>query len=1199
MDFYEYLNQLAQGYTPTGDLGTYQKLYSADPYSVGDFTDNDAKAMWGRYGADSNELLSYINNVADPTLKTSLYDLVGQRDTFSGYDPYATNYANATQSVLANVGSDWGQYDLTSPAWQNLDAQLLSDVFGGAIKDNQLHLKNGTDLASRLLVNPDDKTLEMVKSFQNIDASTGKSNPFFDVKSYDGDAFTYLPYEYITSGANNKTTGLSTFTPDTNYLAVNAGDYADNKFSVSSGMNNLSTLSDWSGLDNANRGFLLGAEDMLSKDETLADYMKVRRADTLMLDPMKGVTSDKPQIYMGDTQTNPYDPFVGKYGRWEGNGGDGVMYGATGNGINDRIDTTGVNQAYWEGVQGFENPQDYITYDPTTGQYTNPKQAAIDASYGWGGENFGTSSYNDDNHSSSMWGIPVKPGSPVRVLGKLSTNPDMKMGDLGSPLAGAVWDKSPEQLDTNGLFGGWFEDKILNNKWINGFLSIFPPTAPYMAAINGMQAASHDDLLGTIAGAYGAYTGFTGNSVGGQIGDATQLGQQGLSSAQISDILGYSNASGAGLFNDALGAYGSVVGDAAGGLSGILDGAGMTSAGADYLANSVVNGGLGGAITGLGYGDPLQGALLGSVAPVVGTGVNSTLNNLLPGGTGNTLGNSAVQGAAGGLTNALANTLVGNDVNIGNSMLGGAINGVTRNTLGQVWNAAKGLFENDAGTPPPTVTGDYAPDFGDNAVSTLPVSGAENTMSDAVAADINSASFGNPTTIPPNNSTELPYTPQNEGATNMADFEWQQLADIFDMTNGSDPYSTGGFNVGLGDGVGLGDSEWQQALDFFNGTNGADPYNNYGSDWIFGNGTGADAEFNDNTLSQFLGGTNTVGSANTNPSFLSGITNALSGVANSSTLKDLAPWLIGGTAVAGVLSDNKPTTTATSVTNTPTIPDWYSKAQQEMAGKLTTMPLTAPQYTQPLAAGISENEQSGVGMADQATGAWAPQFANAVNTATRTALSVPETDLSAYMNPYVQNVLDPTLRTLNQNFDAQKNSLNAAAASRGAFGGSRNSLMMGLNDENRARALGEATNKGFSDAFNYATDTSLKDRAQLLGTANSLSSMAGDYQRMLSGDVNQLMSTGAAERGIKDNLYNKQYTDYLNQLKYPLDAVGAYSSGLSAVAPKVYANTVNTVATGAEPNMWSNLLGAGATGVSLYNMLFNNGTKPTTAPVTP
>ena len=1148
MDFYEYLNQLAQGYTPTGDLGTYQKLYSADPYSVGDFTDNDAKAMWGRYGADSNELLSYINSVADPTLKTSLYDLVGQRDTFSGYDPYATNYANATQSVLANAGSDWGQYDLTNPSWQNLDAQLLSDVFGGAIKDNQLHLKNGTDLASRLLVNPDDKTLEMVKSFQNIDAGTGKSNPFFDVKSYDGDAFTYLPYEYVTSGANNKTTGLSTFTPDTNYLAVNAGDYADNKFSVSSGMNNLSTLSDWSGLDNANRGFLLGAEDMLSKDETLADYMKGRRADTLMLDPMKGVTSDKPQIYMGDTQTNTYDPKLGKYGRWEGNGGDGVLYGAVGNTLQDKYDMTGVNQAAYE--------------DLTWGQSPNA---------------LGT-----------------------LQAGLASTNPDMKMGDLGSPLAGAVWDKSPEQLDTNGLFGGWFEDKILNNKLINGLLSMFPPTAPYMAAINGMQAASHDDLLGTIAGAYGAYTGFTGNSVGGQIGDATQLGQQGLSSAQISDILGYSNASGAGLFNDALGAYGSVVGDAAGGLSGILDGAGMTSAGADYLANSVVNGGLGGAITGLGYGDPLQGALLGSVAPVVGTGVNSTLNNLLPGGTGNTLGNSAVQGAAGGLTNALTNTLVGNDVNISNSMLGGAINGVTRNTLGQVWNAAKGIFENDAGTPPtPTVTGDYAPDFGDTAVSTLPVSGAENTMSDAVAADINSASFGNPTTIPPNNSTELPYTPQNEGATNMADFEWQQLADIFDMTNGSDPYSTGGFNVGLGDGVGLGDSEWQQALDFFNGTNGADPYNNYGSDWIFGNGTGADAEFNDNTLSQFLNGTNTVGSANTNPSFLSGIANALSGVANSSTLKDLAPWLIGGTAVAGVLSDNKPTTTATSVTNTPTIPDWYSKAQQEMAGKLTTMPLTAPQYTQPLAAGISENEQSGVGMADQATGAWAPQFANAVNTATRTALSVPETDLSAYMNPYVQNVLDPTLRTLNQNFDAQKNSLNAAAASRGAFGGSRNSLMMGLNDENRARALGEATNKGFSDAFNYATDTSLKDRAQLLGTANSLSSMAGDYQRMLSGDVNQLMSTGAAERGIKDNLYNKQYTDYLNQLKYPLDAVGAYSNGLSNVAPKVYANTANTVSTGAAPNMWSNLLGAGTTGVSLYNMLFNNGTKPTTAPVTP
>lgn len=109
--------------------------------------------------------------------------------------------------------------------------------------------------------------------------------------------------------------------------------------------------------------------------------------------------------------------------------------------------------------------------------------------------------------------------------------------------------------------------------------------------------------------------------------------------------------------------------------------------------------------------------------------------------------------------------------------------------------------------------------------------------------------------------------------------------------------------------------------------------------------------------------------------------------------------------------------------------------------------------------------------------------------------------------------------------------------------------------------------------------------------------MAGDYQRMLSGDVNQLMSTGAVERGISDNLYTKQYADFLNQLKYPLDAVGAYSGALGAVAPKVYGNTVTATNTGAAPNMWSNLLGMGATGVSLYNDIFKQpAPTPTVAP---
>lgn len=307
---------------------------------------------------------------------------------------------------------------------------------------------------------------------------------------------------------------------------------------------------------------------------------------------------------------------------------------------------------------------------------------------------------------------------------------------------------------------------------------------------------------------------------------------------------------------------------------------------------------------------------------------------------------------------------------------------------------------------------------------------------------------------------------------------------------------------------------------------------------------------------------------------------------SSTGLPTWLPWVLGGLGIAGVLSDkDKNNTTTTTTVTTPLLPGWVDQAQQIAAQNLLNVPIQPWKYTNPLAAGLSPNEASGIQMADLTAGAWAPQFAQAVNKATRAALSLPETDLNAYMNPYIAEVLAPQIRQINQNFDKQRADLDMAAASRGAFGTSRNTLMEGLIEENRQRALSEAINKAYADAFNYATSTALQDRSGILNAAGTLGNMAQAYQNMLGQDIQQLMNTGAVARTVQDTLYQRMYNDYLNQIGYPLQALQTQASGLSSVFPRVAGSSNQTVATGPAPNMWSNLFGTLATGAGLLKNL--------------
>ena len=95
--------------------------------------------------------------------------------------------------------------------------------------------------------------------------------------------------------------------------------------------------------------------------------------------------------------------------------------------------------------------------------------------------------------------------------------------------------------------------------------------------------------------------------------------------------------------------------------------------------------------------------------------------------------------------------------------------------------------------------------------------------------------------------------------------------------------------------------------------------------------------------------------------------------------------------------------------------------------------------------------------------------------------------VQSYMNPYLQNSLNPQLQLAAQQYGMQGAAQQGAATSAGAFGGSRNALMQGLNQQNQMLVQNQIIGNGYNTAFNQAQNQmNAANQAALSGNAQAL-----------------------------------------------------------------------------------------------------------------
>jgi hypothetical protein len=94
----------------------------------------------------------------------------------------------------------------------------------------------------------------------------------------------------------------------------------------------------------------------------------------------------------------------------------------------------------------------------------------------------------------------------------------------------------------------------------------------------------------------------------------------------------------------------------------------------------------------------------------------------------------------------------------------------------------------------------------------------------------------------------------------------------------------------------------------------------------------------------------------------------------------------------------------------------------------------------------------------------------------------------AYMNPYLQNALNPQLAEIQRQYDITGQGQQSAAAKSGAFGGSREALMAAENQRNKNMAMNQVIGQGYNQAFtNAQQQMNAANQAALAGNQQALS----------------------------------------------------------------------------------------------------------------
>ena len=301
--------------------------------------------------------------------------------------------------------------------------------------------------------------------------------------------------------------------------------------------------------------------------------------------------------------------------------------------------------------------------------------------------------------------------------------------------------------------------------------------------------------------------------------------------------------------------------------------------------------------------------------------------------------------------------------------------------------------------------------------------------------------------------------------------------------------------------------------------------------------------------------------------------------------------------------------TSTSVNQ---IPQWMSDAGQQnyaYAQQVAEQPLQ--QYQGQMVADTSPQTQQSYNVAansgnvgadqyDAASAGYLGALGQTPNAVTPQTLA--STDLSPYMNPYTQDVINATMPGMIQANALSQNQAGNAANAANAFGGSRQGIQQGVAQAQGAQNVGlmlaNLNNQNFTQAQAAATgDITRNLQAQTTNQSEAQQKINSDIQASQgltnTGDsmnksnvanFNMLQSAGASESMQAQNEINAQMAKFQQAFSYPQQQLGTLESSLG-MTPHDTSTAGDTTSQTTTPTDWASIISKGASAASdIYGM---------------
>jgi hypothetical protein len=187
-----------------------------------------------------------------------------------------------------------------------------------------------------------------------------------------------------------------------------------------------------------------------------------------------------------------------------------------------------------------------------------------------------------------------------------------------------------------------------------------------------------------------------------------------------------------------------------------------------------------------------------------------------------------------------------------------------------------------------------------------------------------------------------------------------------------------------------------------------------------------------------------------------------------------------------------------------------------------------------------------------------------------------DADMSAYMSPYISGALDPAARELREEIARQQQAIKGQAGMAGAFGGARQGIAEAEGRRGGIEALSDLYGRGYQQAFESGREQFNRDRDVFARGAEQFRATGEAGQRMLTQDIQNLLTTGGLDRTLKQAGLDFDYQQFIEARDWDVNNLKPLLDTLSTV-PHTKTTTQKQ-----KKSTLSTVLGAAATVAGAY-----------------